>query len=94
MRVQWSKVVYAFWDNECSGLNLIFHIDSEIWLFQYFDYSDLTIQVWFIGWSLWLLMFMKGCIDDAWSSVKIDETWSTVVLRVEAFNMEVEASCQ
>ena len=26
--------------------------------------------------------------------MKIDETWSAVGLRVEAFSMEVEASCQ
>ena len=35
---------------------------------------------------------MMSCVEAMGSSVKIDETWSAVVLRVEAFSMEVEAS--
>ena len=56
-------------------------------------YSDLTIliEIWvnFIGVDIYeVLCWSWG------SSVKIDETWFVVVLRVEAFSVEVEASCQ
>ena len=40
------------------------------------------------------MIFMLSCVEDVGSSVKIDETWSAVVLRVEAFSVEVEASCE
>ena len=36
---------------------------------------------------------MKSCVDAIGSSMKIDEMWYAVVLRIEAFSTEVEASC-
>ena len=37
---------------------------------------------------------MKGCVGAVGSSLKIDETWSALDLRVEAFSLKVEAFYQ
>ena len=34
---------------------------------------------------------MKGCVEAVGSSLKIDETWSAVDLRVEAFSLIISA---
>jgi len=36
---------------------------------------------------------MMSFVEAVGSSVKIDEKWPAVVLRVEAFSVELEASC-
>ena len=46
------------------------------------------------GWSLLALIFMLSCVEAVGSGVKIDEMWFAVVLRVEAFSVDVEASFQ
>ena len=40
------------------------------------------------------MIFMMSCVEVVGSSVKIDEILPVVILRVEAFSVEVEASCQ
>ena len=37
---------------------------------------------------------MKNCVEAVLSSVKINETWSAVDLRVEAFSLIIEAFCE
>ena len=37
-----------------------------------------------------MLIFLLICVEVVGSCVKIDKTWFVVVLRVEAFSMEVE----
>ena len=43
---------------------------------------------------LWKVAYKVCCVEAVGSSMKIDETWSVVVLRVEAFSEGVVAPFQ
>ena len=73
---------------------MILHTDSEIWVYYCVLVSVISLFLLKFGVSILLMIFMMSFVEDVGSSVKIDETWFVVVLRVEAFSMEVEASSQ
>ena len=64
-------------------------IDSDIYIYYYV--LVIVISLFWLKFRLGLLVliFMKCCVEVVGSSVKIDETWSAVVLRVKAFSVEV-----
>ena len=59
-----------------------------------YGYSGLIILLWRTGKNMFVDNLTMGCIETVWSNVKINEKWSAVSLRVEAFILEVEVSYQ
>ena len=68
------------------------HIFSDVWVI--YDYSGLTVLLWSFRKNMFVYDWIKGCVEATWSSVKIDETWSAVDLRAEAFSKGVVALFQ